>query len=130
MNKLLIIIFLLTTVAAVQADSSTTDAQTAFELGKTHQQQRQTRLAIKAYKQAIALKPGFALAHYELGWSYWVEGKWDKVINHWQQAKKLGLQQPQLEQHLKRARDNLLKCPIMSSMSKKWQISSSCTWDN
>jgi DNA-binding beta-propeller fold protein YncE len=107
MNTLLIIVLLLSPVAAVLADTSQPDAQTAFELGKSRQERRETGLAIQAYKQAIALKPDFALAHYELGWSYWVEGKWDKVIQHWQQARKLGLQQPQLDQHLKRARDNL-----------------------
>ena len=107
MKPLLIIALLLSPIAAALADNPRSDAQTAFELGKSHQQRRETGLAIQAYKQAIALKPGFALAHYELGWSYWVEGKWDKVIQHWQQAKKLGLQQPQLDQHLRRARDNL-----------------------
>ena len=107
MNTFLIIALLLSPVAAALADGPPPGAQTAFERGKAHQEKRETDLAIQAYKQAIALKPGFALAHYELGWSYWVEGKWDKVIQHWQQAKKLGLQQPQLDQHLKRARDNL-----------------------
>lgn len=101
------IALLLSPVTSALADSTQTNAQSAFELGKSHQERRKTGLAIQAYQQAIALNPGFALAHYELGWSYWVEGKWDKVIQHWEKAKQLGLQQPQLDQHLKRARDNL-----------------------
>lgn len=79
-------------------------AEQAFQSGLALQKDRKTPDAIDAYRRAIKLDPSHPRAHYELGWSYWVLGDWDKVIAHWEQAQRLGADARDLPDFLARAR--------------------------
>lgn len=98
---------LLALSAQIYASTATDSALASLKQGKKFQKQRKTQAAINAYQKALTLDPSLAQAHYELGWSYWVQAKWGKVIHHWQAAKKLGFKQVQLDQQLKQAKDHL-----------------------
>lgn len=78
-----------------------------FEQGKQHQTDHRTTEAIAAYQKALELKPDFAQAHYEIGWSYWVLNDWDQVVRHWRRAKALGWQDTDFDTWLGAATRNL-----------------------
>lgn len=89
------------------ASASEKNAQEWFETGLALQKEHQSRQALEAYQQALALDPGFARAHYEIGWTYWVLNDWAKVVEHWETAKRLGYHDANLDIYLPAARDNL-----------------------
>jgi DNA-binding beta-propeller fold protein YncE len=82
-------------------------AEDAYRQGMALQQAHKTEDAIKAYKKALSLKPGLGPAHYELGWSYWVQGDWARVVRHWREASRLKAGPPELARYLREAQDNL-----------------------
>jgi YVTN family beta-propeller protein len=79
----------------------------AYRRGLALQQERRTLEAIAAYEQALKLDPFHARAHWEIGWSFWVLTKWPEVVRHWEIARDLKLAEPELEEYLQRARDQL-----------------------
>jgi DNA-binding beta-propeller fold protein YncE len=83
------------------------NADEAYQRGLELQQERKTEEAIQAYQKAINLNPKHGGAHYELGWSYWVLGEWQKVVQHWQTARALGAMPASAVQYLAEARRNL-----------------------
>ena len=83
------------------------DAESAYRQGISLQKQGRTEDAIHAYETALDQDPNHGQTHYELGWSYWVLGDWEKVVEHWQVAKKLGALASGGEQYLEEARRNL-----------------------
>lgn len=94
-------------VVAPNGEAVEPGADAAYQQGLALQRERQTEKAIKAYEQAINLDPDHGGAHYELGWSYWVLGNWQKVVQHWKTAKTLGALPASAEQYLAEARQNL-----------------------
>lgn len=107
MKYLYFVPLLLSLSSPLFAASAPDSAAASLEQGKKYQQERNTQAAINAYQKALKFDPSLATAHYELGWSYWVQAKWGLVVKHWKLAKKLGINQPQLDQQLKQAEDNL-----------------------
>ena len=91
----------------IPVSASTKNAQEWFDSGLALQKEHQSRQALAAYQQALALDPGFARAHYEIGWTYWVLNDWAKVVDHWETAKHLGYHDANLDIYLPAARDNL-----------------------
>ena len=82
-------------------------AQESYRRGVALQRERRTLEAIAAYEEALKLDPFHARAHWEIGWSYWVLAKWAEVVRHWEIAAELNLDEPELEEYLGRARDQL-----------------------
>jgi len=102
---IVIVVFLMASAPAIP--SSTETAEQAYQRGLTHQQARRTERAISAYQAAIKLDPNYGAAHYEIGWSYWVLGRWQEVVTHWQAAQKLKTTGPEFSRYLTEARNNL-----------------------
>jgi len=82
-------------------------AEDWFESGLALQKDHQSEAALADYKKALQLKPDFARAHYEIGWTYWVMNDWANVVQHWEAAKRLGYHDANLDIYLPAARDNL-----------------------
>jgi len=93
-------------VPAVQAQAET-PAEAAYARGMALQQEQRTLQAIDAYREAIALDPNFGRAYYELGWSYWILGDYAKVIQNWETALRLKVDEPELRSYLTQARERL-----------------------
>ena len=84
---------------------SVRSAPELYRRGFTLQQQFRTREALDMYRQALAADPGYGLAHYEIGWSYWVLEDWKNVVSHWEKALELKAGPPELADFLQLARD-------------------------
>lgn len=69
---------------AVQANSL--DPRPYFHLGVLYNMQRNQEAAIEMFKQALALDPGFALAHQHLGQLYAVLGDYKRAWAHAREA--------------------------------------------
>ena len=82
-------------------------AEEAYRRGLALQQERRTLEALEQYGEALRLDPFHAKAHWEIGWSHWVLGQWPEVVRHWELAAGLGLEEPELEDYLRQARDQL-----------------------
>lgn len=92
---------------AARGAQPTNNPEHWLELGLEAQKNRRNQEALTAYRKALELKPDFARAHYEIGWTYWVMSDWKNVVEHWQTAKQLGLKDANLALYLPTARDNL-----------------------
>lgn len=103
----LIAILLLLAVMLPFMPVSAETAEQAYQRGLALQQTRQTEQAILAYQAAIKLDPGYGAVHYEIGWSYWVLGRWQEVVTHWEHAKRLNATGPDFSRYLEEARNNL-----------------------
>ena len=63
--------------------------RTLFLEGFQLQQEGSTDLAIERYTAALAIDPNHVSSLYELGWSYWVIGRWDDVLEVWERVLEL-----------------------------------------
>ncbi len=82
-------------------------AAAAYASGMALQKEQRTLEAIEAYRRAIALDPRHGRAHYELGWSYWILGDWAQVVQQWETALQLKVDEPDLPTYLAQARSRL-----------------------
>ena len=104
-TSIAIILFLAVSLPAIPAQTET--AEQAYQRGLAHQQARQTNQAILAYQTAIKLDPNHGASHYEIGWSYWVLGKWQEVVYHWEAAQRMKVTAADFTRYLTDARNNL-----------------------
>ena len=79
--------------SAEQRDAAQTSTDgTAVELfleGFVLQQEGDTEQAIERYRAALAIDPDHLPSLYEIGWSYWVLGRWSDVIEVWERVLEL-----------------------------------------
>jgi hypothetical protein len=90
--------------------ASTSAAQARFLDGFLLQKEGDTFQAIERYQAALALAPDHLPALYELGWSYWVLGDWQKVLELWERVLELDpgyVDAPIIHERLPEVRDNL-----------------------
>ncbi len=99
-------VFLLLCVpAALYAQAvEDTAAQQLYQRGYRLQQQRKTLEALELYRQALVKDAQHGLAHYEIGWSYWILERWGEAAKHWQIASELKVGHQGLPDYLQRAR--------------------------
>ena len=67
-------------------DASAAQAEAAYAEGFALQKSKQTEAAAAAYERALALNPDHVKALYEVGWSYWVLGRWAEVVRVWERV--------------------------------------------
>lgn len=82
-------------------------AQTALEQGMALQAELETASAMEKYADCLKTEPNCAACHYELGWSHWKSGQWEKVISEWELTLKLAPAHSDVPQYLPTARENL-----------------------
>jgi len=73
---------------------ATSTAQELFLEGFLLQKDGDTEQAIERYRAALALQPDHLAALYELGWSYWVLGRWQEVVELWERVLELDPEYP------------------------------------
>ena len=74
-------------------------AASLLEHGRARQRIKDTDGAIAAYQQAIKIDPNLAEAHWELGWSHYVRGEYDKTVICWDKARQLNPDFPELAEN-------------------------------
>lgn len=75
--------------------------------GYAAQMGNRTLEAVDLYNESIKNDPKCADAHYEIGWSFWKLGEWQKVVSSWEVALKLNPTHSLIPQFMTAARENL-----------------------
>ena len=81
--------------------------ETPYDLGVAALARKDATAAIGHLQQCIQLDPQQLDCHWEIGWAYWLDGTWDKVIVHWTTVQAADPDRDGLERYLSQARDNL-----------------------
>ena len=71
-----------------QAHAIQPDAMSWFQVGLAYGKLGRVPESVKAYKQALALDPAYALAMFNLGGVYWNSGDWKRALLIWRSAVK------------------------------------------
>lgn len=74
-----------------------------FNLQKDHN----TEEALVNYQKCLNLEPDCVSCLYEIGWSYWKQGSWEKVIDTWNKVLLLRPTHAQVLEFLPTAKENL-----------------------
>lgn len=83
-------------------DSAAVEA--AWKQGYDLQRAKQTDAAIVAYEAALALDPNHSKSLYEVGWSYWVLGRWSDVVRVWERVLELEPEHEEVPRYIDEAR--------------------------
>ncbi len=86
------------------AHTATEAAQAAYQRGFELQRAKQTDAAIAAYEEALAHDPDHVKALYEVGWSYWVLGRWADVVRVWERVLALEPEHADVPRYIEEAR--------------------------
>lgn len=82
-------------------------AEEKIKNGFQAQAANRTLEAIDFYNDAIKNDPKCSDAFYEIGWSYWKLGEWEKVVSNWETALKISPEHKLVPQFMPAARANL-----------------------
>lgn len=84
-----------------------TSADEKVKKGYTAQAGNRTLEAVDLYTEALKLDPKCSDAFYEIGWSFWKLGEWQKVVNAWESVLKLNPNHKLIPQFMPAAKENL-----------------------
>lgn len=108
--KILILITLKTGVCLANSELPVCKNISADKLAKAAyklQQNNNTLKALETYLKGIEADASCADLHYEIGWSYWKLGEWEKVIYSWEKALAINPEHKKIPQYIESARENL-----------------------
>ncbi len=113
--KIFIVLFLLVAIGAQATETTelqkrsckSPEATVLVKHGFELQKDSNTPEALKAYQQCLAKEPACVDCLYEIGWSYWKLGEWQKVIQTWQEALRLKPDHSEIPKFLPTAKQNL-----------------------
>lgn len=94
------------TVLASAAPTDPSTAQTLLDEGRTLLKDRKIDEAVEALSRCTSLNPELVECSWELGWAYWLEKDWDKVLTSWETVEKIQPDFPGLSRWLGAARDH------------------------
>lgn len=106
----ILIILVLWSTLAWSADIPKCEDKVADEKvkkGFTAQAGNRTLEAVDLYSEAMKLDPKCSDAFYEIGWSFWKLGEWQKVVTTWESALKLDPSHKLIPQFMPAAKENL-----------------------
>ena len=89
-----------------------------LEEGMTAQRSGNVDLALEKYQACIAANPEFVGCHWEIGWSYWTQQNWAKVVEHWNTVKRLDPTHRQVDQYLPTANANLDSLRMIEALAQ------------
>ncbi|MDX2470665.1 MAG: CapA family protein [SAR324 cluster bacterium] len=98
--------FLLSSSPLIAAENfAKTETKALFSEAVSELKGHNSVSAILLFEKALKLEPENGHLHWELGWAYWQEQNWNKVVAHWGQTKKFYPAQKDLKKYLKLATD-------------------------
>jgi DNA-binding beta-propeller fold protein YncE len=83
-----------------------TRAQGLLADGIELQKELETQAALATYRQCLEIEPNCPGCLYEIGWSYWRAGEWDKVVGSWESLLNIQPDHPEALQFINTAREN------------------------
>lgn len=98
----------------------TVNAATPAELveqGMLAQRNGDVDAALDHYQQCLTQQPDFVGCHWEIGWSYWTQGNWEKVVEHWRKVRSLDPSHSQVSKHLPKAEAQLESLRMIEAMA-------------
>src|SRR3989338_4270063 len=81
-------------------------ALTLLDDGMRVQKELESQAALTRYRQCLEIEPKCPGCLYEIGWSYWRTGEWDKVIDSWESLLKIYPDHQQALQFINTAKEN------------------------
>jgi len=78
-----------------------------LKLGMEAQRAGHVGQAISAYERCLDAKPNHVECLWELGWSYWSQGEWEKVVATWTRVETLDPEHQDLAKYLGQAREHV-----------------------
>lgn len=111
MRLLCLLLVLLPAAASAQEGARCTsdEATAAFSRGFDAQRAGRSGDALSGYQACLELEPDCVPCNYEIGWSYWSRGAWDRTVAAWSKTIELQPDHPDAPGWLKQAKDNLSK---------------------
>ena len=105
---LLPILLLVPLPAAAQegAQCASPEATEAYRGGFAAQRAGRSGDALTSYKACLVAEEACVPCWYEIGWSYWSRGAWDKTVEVWGKTLELDPKHPEAGGWLKQTRDN------------------------
>lgn len=88
-----------------------------LEQGMQAQRAGEVESALARYQQCIDEQPEFVACHWEIGWSYWTQGNWEKVVDHWSKVRALDPSHAQVGKHLPQAQAQLDSQRMIEAMA-------------
>lgn len=81
-------------------------ALTLLADGMKLQEELETQAALTRYRQCLEAESTCSGCLYEIGWSYWRMGEWDKVVDSWESLLKIHPDHQQALQFINTAKEN------------------------
>ncbi|HEY6095300.1 MAG TPA: hypothetical protein VIU93_10155 [Gallionellaceae bacterium] len=81
-------------------------ARTLLADGMRLQEELETQAALARYRQCLEVEPTCSGCMYEIGWSYWRRGDWEKVVDSWESLLRIDPDHQQALQFINIAREN------------------------
>ncbi len=104
--------------ATAQETPNAAQVRELHDQGVTLQRARQTDAAIDAYSKALALNPEHVPTLYEIGWSYWVLGRWADTVHVWERVLYFDPDHADVPKYLPEARANLATAQRLAEARK------------
>src|SRR5512145_2694423 len=83
-----------------------TNSRALLAEGMKLQEELETQAALARYRQCLEIEPSCSGCLYEIGWSYWRMGEWDKVVDSWENLLTVYPAHQQALQFIDTAREN------------------------
>ena len=99
------------------ARCATDPGTAAFERGFEAQRGGRSGEALTAYRACLEAEPTCVPCWYEIGWSYWSRGAWDKTVEAWSKTLELDPSHEDAPGWLKQAKDNKARADSPGSTS-------------
>ena len=77
-----------------------------YDQGIAAAKQKNYTQAIDAFNKCIQKQPKNVDCHWELGWMYWIQKDWKKVVHHWSIVEKSDPKRDGVAEYLLQAKDN------------------------
>ncbi|MDT8446705.1 MAG: CapA family protein [bacterium] len=87
--------------------SAIPEAQALFKEATAALVKHRPDLALPLFKQALKLDPKNPKFYWEMGWAYWQQSDWERVLERWEWAQKYGFNGSELPRFRKLARQYL-----------------------
>ena len=82
-------------------------AASPYEEGVAALAEKNAPVAVAAFQRCLLNNPHDIECHWEIGWAWWLQGRWDQVVAHWERVEAADPGRKGLSEYLSQARDNL-----------------------
>ena len=88
-------------------------ANPEYQIGVEALKNKDYTRAVTHLRNCVQAEPQNVACHWELGWSYWMQGKWDNVVISWKEVQKLDPHHKDLATYLPQAADQAKLLSLM-----------------